>query len=76
MPDLDSRGTGSLEKDIEAYQAINAVLRGSAAKEHLSYAINGREMQYRSISELKSLAAYFAKQIRYAQSGTILRNVE
>ena len=32
MPDLDARGTGSLEQDKEAYQNINPVLRGRATK--------------------------------------------
>ena len=74
--DLESRGDGSLDDDREAYQAINATLRGVATKAQLSYSIASRELQYRSISELKELASYFAQQIRYAESGSVLRNVE
>ena len=73
---LGTRGDGSLDDDREAYRNINAVLRGVATKAQLSYSIASRELQYRSISELKELASYFAQQIRYAESGSVLRNVE
>ena len=71
MPDLETRGTGSLQEDTEAYQAINAVLRGQAKQSHLQYRIGTRSLEERSISELRELAAYFAQQIRYANGKTI-----
>ena len=73
---LNSRGAGSLEDDIEAYQNVNALLRGRATKDVQNYTINGRSLEHHSISELRELAAYFGQQIRYARSGQVLRNVE
>ena len=74
--DLESRGDGFLDDDREAYRNINDVLRGVATKAQLSYSIASRELQYRSISELKELEQYFAWQIRFAKSGSVVRAVE
>ena len=73
---LESRGAGSLSDDLEAYQAVNATLRGVATKAQLSYSIGTRELQYRSISELRELSAFFARQIRWARTGQVIRSVE
>ena len=71
MPDLETRGTGSLQADTEAYHNINAVLRGRAMHSQMRFEINGRALEQMSISELRELAAYFAQQIRYANGKTI-----
>ena len=76
MPDLETRGTGSLQADTEAYQNVNAVLRGRATHSQARFEINGRSLEQMSVSELKELAAYFAQQIRYAKSGQAIRAVE
>ena len=76
MADLESRGAGSFQADLDAYHAINAVLRGRAKHSQRQFAINGRSLEEMSISELKELAAYFAQQIRYSRSQRIISAVE
>ena len=76
MADLETRGTGSLQADTDAYHNINAVLRGRATHSQRRFEINGRSLEEMSISELKELSAYFAQQIRYANSGQVIRTVE
>ena len=76
MPDLPTRGTGSLAADTTAYQNVNAVLRGRATHSQKRFEINGRSLDSMDISELRELAAYFSQQIRYANSGQTIRTVE
>ena len=76
MADLESRGTGSSQADLDAYHAINSVLRGRASHSQRQFAINGRSLEEMSISELKELAAYFAQQIRYSRNQRIITAVE
>lgn len=74
--DLPTRGTGSRQADIDAYHNVNAVLRGRATHSQRRFEINGRSLESMSIRELKELAAYFAGQIRYANSDKIIRTIE
>lgn len=76
MPDLETRGEGSLAADTTAYQNINAVLRGRSTHSQRRFEINGRSLENMSIRELKELAAYFAQQIKYANTGQVIRPVE
>ena len=76
MADLESRGVGSFQADLDAYHAINAVLRGRANHSQKQFAINGRSLEEMSISELKELAAHFAQQIRYSRNQRIITAVE
>ena len=76
MADLESRGVGSFQADLDAYHSINAVLRGRANHSQKQFAINGRSLEEMSISELKELAAYFAQQIRYSRNQRIINAVE
>ena len=51
MADLESRGTGSFQADLDAYHAINAVLRGtSKTQSQKQFSINGRSLEEMSIS--------------------------
>ena len=76
MADLESRGVGSFQADLDAYHSINAVLRARANHSQKQFAINGRSLEEMSISELKELAAYFAQQIRYSRNQRIINAVE
>lgn len=76
MPDLETRGVGSLEADTSAYHNINAVLRGRATHSQRRFEINGRSLEQMSIRELRELAAYFAQQIKYAKTEQVIRLVE
>ena len=76
MADLESRGVGSFQADLDAYHSINAVLRGRANHSQKQFSINGRSLEEMSISELKELAAYFAQQIRYSRNQRIINAVE
>ena len=58
------------DKDVQALQAIEAVLQGRATKEQASYSVNGRSISYFSIDELLRLRAYYIKRIN-GQSGSI-----
>ena len=59
MADLLSRGVGSFQADLDAYHAINAVLRGRAKHSQRQFSINGRSLEEMSISELKELSGVF-----------------
>ena len=76
MADLESRGVGSFQADLDAYHACNAVLRGRSSHSQRQFSINGRSLEEMSISELKELAAYFAQQIRYSRNQRIISAVE
>ena len=59
-----------IDKDIQALQAIEAVLQNRATKEQASYSILGRSVSYYSIDELLKLRAYYIKRIS-GQSGSV-----
>lgn len=65
--DLDSRGAGSYQADLEAYRNIQAVLRGRATHDERSFEIQGRTLERMSHAELRELSNYFATQIRAGQ---------
>jgi len=53
----------SIQKDMEALQAIDAVIRGTATRKQSSYSINGRSISFMPVDELLRLRSYFYQKV-------------